>query len=183
MTPTLTERTKVLLILLIALLLAVCYYYAVQIPVSDRIQTAQEAGASALDEITIDTLKAEKMKKMQDVIDSAAQNSSSKAEIPVYDNLEQVMIQLDSILKTTIDYSLTFDQLTINDHLVYRPIKMSFTCAGYSAAKAILESLNNCPYRCTLDDISVSTVSSSDSDLLSSDITVNLMITFIEKTN
>lgn len=180
MTHTFTTREKILLLILVIMLLGVAYYFAIQIPVSDRILTAQNAEATATDEMSVETVKATKMKKMQAVIDGADSNSS-KAEIPVYDNLEKVMLQLDAILGTTIDYSLTFDQISKGDSLVYRPINMSFTCPNYSAAKSVLANLNNCKYRCMLDNISVATTTSLSPDISNGEVMVSLTVTFIEK--
>ncbi len=179
MTHTFTAREKTLLMILVAMLLGVAYYFAIQIPVSERIQTAQAAQSAASDEMTLETVKATKMKKMQAVIDSAG--NSSKAEIPTYDNLEKVMLQLDAILGTTTDYNLTFDQLTKGDNLMYRPIKMTFTCPNYAAAKTVLTNLNNCRYRCMLDDISIGTTSNDSNNISNSEVEVSLTVTFIEK--
>jgi len=180
MTHTFTAREKALLLILIILLLGVAYYFAVQIPVSERILTANTTESAAKDEISVETVKATKMKKMQEVIDNADANSS-KAEIPAYDNLEKVMLQLDAILGTTTDYNLTFEQLSKGDNLIYRPINMSFTCPNYSAAKTVLENLNNCKYRCMLDNISVGTTVSSNNDIFTNEVEVSLTVTFIEK--
>jgi len=180
MTHTFTNREKTLLLILVIMLLGVAYYYAIYIPVSERIQTAQTTESAASDQITMETVKATKMKKMQGVIDAADENTS-KAEIPPYDNLEKVMLQLDAILGSTTNYNLTFDQLTQSDNLMYRPIKMTFTCPNYAAAKTVLTNLNNCQYRCMLDDISVGTTSNESHDISNNEVSINLTVTFIEK--
>lgn len=179
MTHTFTNREKTLLMILVVMLLGVAYHLAIQTPVSERIQNAQAAESAASDEMTLETIKATKMKKMQTVIDAA--DDSTKAEIPIYDNLEKVMLQLDAILGTTTDYSLNFDEITKSNNLIYRPIKMTFTCQSYNAAKTVLTNLNNCKYRCMLDDISVGTTSKDSTNISNSEVEVNLTITFIEK--
>lgn len=175
------NREKVLLVILACMLIGVFYYFVVQVPVTDRIMAAQALQADAEDNMVIESSKATKMKKMQAVID-AADSNTLKAEIPQYNNIKNVMVQLDNIVgSATTDYNISFSQITTNEGLVYRPINMSFDCANYAAAKNIILNLNNCQYRCMIDSVSIEPESSSNESIAASPVTVSLTITFIEK--
>ena len=100
------------------MLIGVFYYFVVHVPVTDRITAAQALQADAEDNMVIESAKATKMKKMQAVID-AADSNTLKAEIPQYNNIKNVMVQLDNIVgSATTDYNISFSQITTNEGLV-----------------------------------------------------------------
>lgn len=176
-----SNREKALLIVLLCMLLGVFYYFVVQVPVSTRIEAAQTAQAEAEDSMVLEAIKAEKMRQMQAVID-AADEDTRKAEIPSYNNIQNVMVQLDAIIgSATADYDISFLPIITEDGLVYRPISMTFLCSNYAAAKNILMNLNGCQYRCMIDSISIEPESSEAESIADSRVEVSLTMTFIEK--
>lgn len=180
-----TTREKTLMLILVILLLATGYYWVVAMPVQDRITAANAADASAQDEIMVESVRAKQLRTMQEELESAKSNGEQKvSSIPDYDNLENVMIQLDAILTPASTYTLNFSDVGISDQLVNRPISMTFTCANYQAARGIIDSLYNCVYRCTLDNISMSAIvqdRSGTPDLNQDGVSVSLLVTFYEK--
>ena len=76
--------------------------------------------------------------------------------IPDYDNLQPVMFELNSILASTEDYSLSFSTVDASQPIVRRSISMSFTTGTYESAKAVLQRLHDSAYRCMLDGVNVS---------------------------
>ena len=176
-----SDREKTLLVVLLCMLLGVFYYFVVQVPVSTRMEQAQAAQAAAEDSMVLETIKAEKMQRMQAAID-AADADTRKAEIPPYNNIQNVMVQLDAIIgSATTEYDISFLPIITEEGLVYRPISMTFTCADYAAAKAVLVDLNGCRYRCMIDSVSIEPESAESESIASSRVDVSLTMTFIEK--
>ena len=73
-----------------------------------------------------------------------------------YDNLKPVMFELNSILASTQDYSLSFSTVDASQAIVRRSISMSFTTGTYESAKAVLQQLHDSAFRCMLDSVNVS---------------------------
>ena len=73
-----------------------------------------------------------------------------------YDNLQPVMFELNSILASTADYSLSFSTVDASQAIVRRSISMSFTTGSYESAKAVLQQLHDSAFRCMLDSVNIS---------------------------
>jgi cyanate lyase len=94
-----------------------------------------------------------------------------------YDNVQQVMVMLNSILGQTEEYSLTFGTVSQeegNGSVVRRPISLRFRSSSYDAAKAILQQLHDSDLRCMLDDVSISTETGGQG------VTVTAVLVFFE---
>lgn len=174
-----TKREKVLLIIMVVLLLFTCYYWGVIQPVNNQISTAKTQQSEAQEELTIEKVKSEKLVSMQSVLKKQKDSGEIKSEIPVYDNVEQVMVQLGTILGSAQNYTLTFNDLTYGENLISRPIKMTFTCARYTSAENILRQLDQCIYRCSLSDMTM-TGATQDTDVTGGSLNVTVTVTFYE---
>lgn len=173
-----TQREKGMLLVLVILVLVVGYVKFFYEPNSDALTAAEERRTQAEDSIAIEQVRAQKLETMRAELKEYEDDGASSAEIPDYDNIENVMVQLDSIFAVAQEYSLTFDDVEQGDSLISRPIQVTFTAKNYTAAKQILAGLYGCRYRCVLTNISVSGKSSVQTD---SPITVSLTATFYEK--
>ena len=101
------------------------------------------------------------------------------AEIPDYDNIEKVMLQLNGILAHAQEYSLSFGEITdAADGILSRPVELSFTAGSYTSAREIINQLYQCPYRCAVSDISEQAETNLSSD---GTVQVDLTITFYER--
>ena len=65
--------------------------------------------------------------------------------IPNYDNSGKLLVELNSILSASVDYSLDFGQVSaLNDgYIMCRPINMTFTTNTYAETRAIIDALHN----------------------------------------
>ncbi len=120
-------------------------------------------------------------KQMQSKIDELKQSGTvPDAEVAEYDNIENVMLQLNAILSQADEYSLSFNEVSTDDNgSITRPVDLSFTASSYTAARSIINNLYQCPYRCAVSDIS----ESAENDLATDgEIRVDLTVTFYEKT-
>ena len=73
-----------------------------------------------------------------------------------YDNLQPVMLELNTVLSGTEDYSLSFSTVDTSQTIVRRSISLSFTSGSYEAARATLRQLCGSAYRCLLDSVDLS---------------------------
>ncbi|QNL45246.1 hypothetical protein H8790_04300 [Oscillibacter hominis] len=181
MNRTFTNREKVLLLILALVLLFVGYTKIVAQPVAQRMADAQLLGQSAQDELVLEIAKAQRLESMKQTLEQSG-HAVQAASIPDYDNLENVMVQLDAILGLAQEYSLTFSDVTFGeDGLVSRPIQMTVSCASYEAAKQVMERLSGCVYSCSLNGITVTAAGGvTPPDVTEGPVTVALTATFYE---
>lgn len=174
-----SQREKVLLLVLTALVLAVGYMKLFYEPLQIERTEQEQRLAAAQDSLLIEQTRLARMRAMEAELEEwEASGANQDAELPLYDNVENVMIQLDAILSAAREYSLTFDQAQFGEDLVSRPVQMTFTAGGYAAARSILNDLYHCWYRCALSDISIS----AEEDIArESEVAVTLTVVFYEK--
>lgn len=177
-----TSREKILMLVLVILLMAVGYgkfYYA---PLAARTANAKAQLAETTDNIMIENVRYQRMQEMQAELEQQKETQQgTDIIIPVFNNIESVMVQLDAILSQSDEYSLSFSpvsSISAEDNLVLRPIQMTFQAKNYSVAKKILSYLDLCPYRCSISDVSLS----AENDVYqNSPVSANLTVTFYER--
>ncbi|MCI2059000.1 MAG: hypothetical protein LKJ80_07335 [Oscillibacter sp.] len=176
----LTQREKVLMLFLIVVLMIAGYLKFFSEPVSQQLAQAQNRLADAQDAVLVEQTKLTNQRKMEKKLEQLkAAGAAKTAEIPEYNNMDNVMVQLDSIMSTATDYQLTFQELQFDSSLVSRPVAMNFTAPNYAAAKRILTDLYNCWYRCSLSNIAIS----AETSVAAQPVSVTLTATFYEKYN
>ena len=102
-----TKREKVLLVVLVLILFSALYYFTVALPSINRISAANEKSASVQDDIMLEMAKMKKIKEMQEKIEEATSANGFKTVIPNYNNLENVMRQMDAFLSSSTDFLCT----------------------------------------------------------------------------
>ena len=109
------------------------------------------------------------------------------SEIPKYDNLQQVMDFLNTVLSSASEYTLSFQGLQQPEDggILRRAMQMTFITLSYDGARSMIEQLQNCPYRCQLSDFSISPVSAGGqskdaASLLDGPVQVSVTVTFYE---
>lgn len=177
----LTARETVMLVFLVVLLVGVIYYMGFYTPLQEELASIANQSSQVDSEISTAMVKVNSMDAMQAELDEILSRPADEiTEIAPYDNKEVVLTQLYGILGQAQDYSLNFtDPKVEDDGTVRRNISMSFSCANYTAAKAIIKDLTDSQWRCLVSNLSI--VANGD-DLLSSPVTVSATITFFEHT-
>ena len=177
-----TRREKILLVILAVLIVVVGYTRLFLQPMQDKIDAENTRQAEAEEQTILETTKLMKMKQMEeDLAAMKAAGAVPNAEVPAYDNIENVMIQLNTILRQATDYSLAFKEVSIDQNgMVSRPIEMSFTAGNYATVRSIVNDLYHCWYRCAIDSISVSAMENLSNNNI---IQVELSVIFYEKVN
>ena len=91
----------------------------------------------------------------QELEDLSASGNAPR-EMPAYDNLQAVMVELNSILADSQEYTLRFASADGEETVAERRVTLPFTCADYDTAKGILRRLHDSDLRCQLEDVSLS---------------------------
>lgn len=148
-----SKREKALLVILALLILVALYYFFVQRPVTETLETAD----SQIENLKIqgDVLEARaiKMNNMKKEIEQL-KASGNAVDIPEYDNLATVITFLNTVLSGKEDYVATFAEPTLGgDNIARRSVQISFTAPSYESAKAAVEALQNCPFLCRVDGV------------------------------
>ncbi len=164
-----STREKVLIVILVAILIVLGYYWLVDTPVRNGL-TAVNA-------------KISEMERMQNELDALGPEGRG-AYMASYNNSAAEYAALNDILAGTDEYMITFADLTREGDLVRREFSIQFTTTGYEAAKRIITALENSEYRCRIGDLSCAAEQSYDteSDLRfwNGKIMVNATATFYE---
>lgn len=176
-----TTREKILLLLLTIMILGVGYFKLFYQPMQEQITASQQRQIAAEDQFSVEAVRLQRMKNMQNEIEQFKQSGATVySEIPPYDNIQNVMIQLNTILGQAKDYSISFQDVQKQDDskLVIRPIELSFTATDYATVHTVMDELYHCRFRCAIEQI---TVSANENLSVNNDISVSLSITFYEK--
>jgi Tfp pilus assembly protein PilO len=153
----LTIREKILMCILAVLLVVCAYYYAFYMPVLQKI-IDNKAEIAFLDEqnMVLDA-QVEKMNQMKGELEDITSNGTTGVkELPAYDNSQNVMHSLASILESANHYNVSFSSVEIEESTVRRHINLSYDCNDYATAKAILEQIYESEYRCLIKDVHLS---------------------------
>ena len=154
---TFSAREKVLLVILGLVLVLVVWYMMVLTPCSAAVTEAQAAEADIQTEIDTTQIKLSKMTDMQVEIDRVfAEADGDPVPMSSYDNIRNVVNELDVILAAANDYRLDFAEVEMSDDgIVRRGVNLSFGCSDYQFVKTILVALEDSHYRCEIDSLAI----------------------------
>lgn len=148
-----STREKILLGILAAMLLFCFYYILVEQPVQNTLTDAAERQASAEMELGIQSVRLNKMRRMEQALKDL--DHTAQADVPDYDNARQVVVLMNQAMALANEYTLTFQNVTFEGAIASRAVDMNFRCANYAVAKQILSLLQNSPYRCRIQSVSM----------------------------
>ena len=177
----LTARESVMLVFLLVLVIGVGYYMGFYTPLQNELASIANQSSDLDTQIAMATGKLGKMDQMQAELDEIfARPADEITEIAPYDNKEVVLNQLYGILGQANDYSLNFTDPDVQDDgTVRRNISMSFRCADYASAKAIIRDLTDSQWRCLVSNLAIT---SENENMMEDGVTVTATITFFEHT-
>ena len=152
----LTAREWMLLGVLGAVLLVCGYMLLFYMPMTAERDRCLSETESCRTQTEAAQLRLEEKRRMERELEELFSADVPPLSIADYDNLQPVMFELNAILASTADYSLSFSTVDASQAIVRRSIALSFTTGSYEAAKAVLRQLHDSDYRCMLDSINVS---------------------------
>ena len=188
-----SRREKILLIVLVVLILAALYFYAVDLPARQANTGLKTETEDLQNEITILSAKKAKQDKMSAELDALLADPTTVA-IPDYDNLQEVISFLNTVLYNTEDYSLSFPGIDFPKEgdsvsIARRYLSMTFVSPSYKSARTMIDRLQGSPYRCQIDGVTIRPVLYDmdhrlveDAALTDGSVEVTLSMTFFENT-
>lgn len=171
----LTIRESVLLGILIMILLVSGYVTLFRMPMMAELERLKDEAELYRVQLTAATQRLEEKERMERELEELFARPEPPLGMPAYDNLQQVMYELNAILASTEEYSLTFGSVNEEESIVQRRISLSFTSGDYQLAKSVLQQLHDSAYRCMLDDLRLSLDNGRESG-----VTVSGSILFFE---
>lgn len=149
----LTVRELVLLALLGIILLVSGYVMLYYMPKTQELAALEEERELCLAQIDVVEVRLNEKRRMEEEL-AALFAEGEPRELAPYDNLQQVMFELNGVLSSAEEYSLSFGTVDAEQTpVIRRRISLSFTAPDYGSARQILQQLHDGAYRCMLDDL------------------------------
>lgn len=155
MTREFTTREKVLLVILSLILLALCYYQFVDQPVRDQIAKAEDEAANLEIELQLVQAKLTEMRRMREEMDEILAGGK-ESMMGSYNNSKEEMRILNDVLSDTLQYSISFSNVTRNGDQIRRNFSLMFTTADYDAMEKVIAALAESKSRCLIGDVQCS---------------------------
>lgn len=177
----LSGRDTALIVFLLILVIGVAYYMLFYTPLQSELASVSNQIANTDAQIMTAQSKIAKMDAMQAEIDEILSRPEDEiSEIAPYDNKEEVLNQLNAIMRASDQYNLSFSEPVIGgDGSVRRNVTMNFSCSNFTTAKNIINNLQNCKWRCLVSNLSIS----GGGSVMNGGVSVNATVTFFESTN
>ena len=172
-----TKREKVMIIILAVIILAICYFKLMLEPINEQIESYQTMTETEQTEITQNQAKLASMKKMQKELDEIYASNDAKP-LPTYDNADVMLTDLNKILSSAKDYTLSFggtETLEEASYIMRRPVSLVFYTDTYAQARDIIDELHDSENINQISDVSISMDDDRDND-----VTVTLSISYFE---
>ncbi len=152
----LTARELILLGMLLVLVLVGGYVMLYYMPMTAELDRLEQEKLSCEDQLAVAQIQVEDKRRMERELEEIFAANPNPLSIAPYDNLQPVMFELNGILQSTPEYSLSFGTVNTEETIVRRQILLSYTSGSYEAAKRVLQQLHDSAYRCMLDNVSIS---------------------------
>ncbi len=160
MTKSMTSREKALGVVLILLILGLGWYMLFFKPIQEKISDLQSQQSTVQSQIDAALVKKAKYNKALEKLEEAKQTGGNmQTAIPKYDNITNILFELDDILNHTENYSVSFSGVSRdsgNTNIARRNVGLSFSCETYREFMSLLEDFYNSEYRCLVKDFSMS---------------------------
>ena len=145
-------REKLMLIVCLVLATAIFYYQFVHKGIGQQIRNASTQLIQ--EEIMKEQNMAATINKMMQVIEENDQEQHGK--LSVYNNLGAEISYIGSITSGVSDVNLVWNNPILRGTTVRRSVRVSFVAPGYEEAKQILNQFVHCPFRCLIQDMTIS---------------------------
>ena len=152
----LTAREWMLLGVLVVLAVISSYVAFFYMPMTSARDAALAETQSCEEQNEALQLRLAEKQRMERELEEIFLRDAHPIGLPDYDNLQPVIIELNGVLASTENYSLSFATVDDSESVVRREIAISFTCGSYDAAKGVLQRLHDSLYRCMLNNVSIS---------------------------
>lgn len=163
---------KVLLVILGIILVGLLYYRLVYVNIEETIATANTEAEALQSELDVAQVQLASMQKMQNELDEIEADPNA-SRIESYNNSAAEIAFLNDILEGTIQYAISFADVTRSGDLIRRNFTLQYQTNNYAEAQEISKALSNGEMRCLIGDVNCSI----DKDGL---VTISETATFFE---
>lgn len=173
-----SRREKLLMIILVLILLVGLYFFVVHYPIEERMDEIADETDEVLFQAEVANQRFETYNMMKSELDEIFKMPEDELTVlPKYPNKETLLLYFNTIFAGT-DMSLNFDaERTLENDVVERAMRFSFTANSYEHAREVLTNLTGTGYRCLMDAVSFAPV---EGGLENGSIRVSGTITFYE---
>ncbi len=149
------RREKIMLLVLVLVALVGLYVLAVHNPIKKELadlETEREEMELQRDVAQAIALRYNSMKSELEEIFAMPQDQITV--MPLYDNAEALMVQLNHILGD-LEYNLTFSEVTFQEKVATRAVQFTFTAPSYEAARDIIQRLTHTGNRSLMNALTI----------------------------
>lgn len=172
-----TLKEKILLLVLSLILVGLAYYQFVDQPVRTELEAARTEADSLTVELKAVEAKLERMRRMRSELEDVTAGGTA-TEMGSYNNSKQEIASLNDILDQTLQYSITFANVTRSGDQIRRNFTLQFTTDTYEEMEKVISELSQNHHRCLIGDLRCT--AARDQNLMNGNITVNATATFFE---
>lgn len=173
----LSPREWMLLGVLFILVVVAGYIVLFYTPTTNARDAALAETETTRDQMAAAQIRLAEKQRMERELDELFSQNQNPLALADYNNLQPVIVELDTILGSTQDYKLSFATVDDTQSVIRREISVNFTCSSYAMAKAALQRLHDSSYRCMLNDVNISNERNGGSN---SSVKVNGSIVYFE---
>lgn len=151
----LTIRERVLLVVLLILVAISCYVLLFYQPTQLKVKNLQDEIVQKNETILQLQEMVDKQQDMQKELVLLQNEDSGRKAIPYYDNIQNVIFQLNHILSKTNQYAVNFSTKENENGIVERRAGIPFSCSSYEEVKEVLEQINTGHIPCFIDSVNI----------------------------
>ncbi len=172
-----TLKERLLLLFLGLILVALAYYQFVDKPARAALESARVESEQLTVELQGVQAKLDQMHLMRDELEDVTSGGAA-SEMGSYNNSKEEIASLNDILKDTLQYSITFANVTRSGDQIRRNFSLQFTVDNYESMERLLAALAENHHRCLIGEVRCN--STRNSNIMDGNITVNATATFFE---
>ena len=154
-----TRREKIMLLVLVLIMLVGLYVLFVHNPVQKSLADLDQEKENLELQRDVAQAMAIKYTSMKNELEEIFQLPKDQITVmPLYDNAEVLMIQLNHILGE-LEYNLNFSTVTFADKVATRAVQVTFDAPSYEEARDIIQRLTHTGNRSLMNTLAITPVS------------------------
>ncbi len=171
------------IVFLLVLAIGASWYLFFLKPLQAEIASIKNQTEDVKAQAQVEAAKLSKMDAQQAEIDAIFRENENPSEIAAYDNVQNVMNQLNGILQSAKEYSLTFANPTTDDAgIVRRSVSVTVKASTYDDAKAIIMACEQNHWRCLITNMNLASANTLQ-DVNGGEVSLTATIVFFESKN
>ena len=179
---TFSTREKVMLAVLGIALVVVAWYQLIFQNIQSQVASVESQISATEDQLVAYETRAANLDKMRQIVADYEAQGIEPTLLPQFDNTQNLMAYLHSVLAATQSYDISFANPSISDDdgTVHRSGSIKYTIGSYEEARRVAENIARGPYPCQVDALSIAAKKSSKSSETATSYTATMQVTFFE---